>query len=307
MKFRGAKIGVAVIAATAVIAAASPADAKKKKRTRVSLETKSALFYGSRRNGGGFSDFGDTLRSGYELGAGISVDHDIGKGMVSLDASSTRIDYFSDKYRDRWANRVALGFSQSLSSDLSLSVRGAHATQLIGLEYDKFNQSDVRAMLAYEPGPSRFRVGAGYRWRRYDDAVHTEGDGVFVDADYRYRFGNGNYAMIDFGYDEINADVARRDYNRFTITPSYGFRLGDRTDLTLSSRWRTWTYDNRLVGNSKRKDSSIQPMIEVTQRFGKDWYVDAGAGYRWRWSNEPGADERGPRLQIAVRKRFRLN
>lgn len=307
MKYRGAKLGIAAMVAVAVIAAASPAEAKKKKRTRVSLETKTALFYGSRRSGGGFSDFGDTLRSGWEAGAGLSVDHDMGPTRLSLDVSSTKVDYFSDKYRDRWSNSIGAGVTQKVSKDVSVSVRGAYATQLIGLEYDKFNQAQIRSMLSIDKGPSRFRVGAGYRWRTYADGIDSDGEGIILDADYRYRFGNGNYAMLDFGYDQINADVVRRDYKRFTITPSYGFRLGEKTDLTLSTRWRTWTYDNRLVGTSKRKDSSIQPMVEVTHQFAKDWYVDAGAGYRWRWSNEPGGDERGPRLQIGIRKRFNLN
>lgn len=307
MKYRGTKIAVAMIAAIAVVGAAGPAEAKKK-RTKVSLEARSALFYGSRNSGGtGTSDFGDTLRSGYQAGLGLSVDQDAGPGKISFDASSDRYNYFSSKYRDRWSNRVALGYGLDVAPGLNLSARGAYATQLLGLEFDRFNQSELRSMWAYTTGPSRFRLGGGYRWRKYDDLLSTHGRGAFIDADYRYKLNDNSSVMLDFGYDQINADIGSRDYRRFSIAPSYTFMAGPSTEVTLSSRWRTWTYDNRYVGFDHRRDSSIQPMVEVSQRIGKDWYVDAGAGYRWRWSNQPGGDERGPRLQIGLHKSFGLN
>lgn len=308
MKFRCKHGSIAVIAALAVVATAMPAEAKKKsKRTRISAEAHSVLFYGSRRNGGGFSDFGDTLRSGVEGGIGIAVDHKTARGRIDVDVSTKRVDYFSKDYRDRWNNRVALGYTHMMTPTLSLGARGAYATDMIGLEFDRFNQTEARGLLTKDVGPHRLRVGGGYRWRTYDDLFDSKGKGMFADADYRYSFGDGRSMMIDFGFDTINADFSRRDYTRFTITPSYSFPVGERTDITLSSRWRSWTYDNRIENGSKRKDGSIQPMVEVSQRIGKDWYVDAGAGYRWRWSNHDGNGDQGPRLQIGIRKKFNLN
>lgn len=292
------------LTAVALITAsvATPAYAKKK-RTRVTAETSAVLFYANRNATG---DFQDSQRSNYRLGAALSVDHDSGKNHLSGEISSIRADYFDKAFRDRWSNRIELGYGRDLAPGTTLWGRGSYTTQMIGLEYDRFNQLQTRGSLSFETGPSRFRVGGGYNWRRYDDLLNTHGHGPILGADYRLNVGNGSRFTLDFGYDAINADVNTRNYRRFTVDPGFEWSIGPNTDLGFSVRWRRWTYPNRVFAGRERRDHSIQPEVSLTQGIGNDWYVNATAGWRRRWSTDPSGEERGPRLSIGITKRFRL-
>lgn len=292
---------VATLALTAVPQSAA---AKDTSDTRVVIDTDARLFYGDRKGSGDFEDSG---RSGYRVGARLGVEHETNGNEFSLDVGSAVIEYFDKDQRDRWSNSISVGYGRDLGGDLKLTTGAGYTTQMIGLEHDKFNQAQVRGGLEYEPGDDRFRFGGGYRWRQYDDVGSTDGKGYFIDADYRHKMGARQSISLDVVYDRINADVASRDYKRISVTPAYGFRIADGVDVDLSLRWRSWTYDNRIIGGSKRRDHSLQPMARVTYEIAKDWDLYAEAGWRRRWSKDPSGDENGPRAAIGISRRFRVS
>jgi len=271
---------------------------------RIVFDIDARLFYGDKKGTGDFEDGG---RSGYRVGGRLGVDYESGSNEFSLDLGSALIEYFDKDQRDRWSNTIAVAYGRTLGGDLKLSTAASYGTQLIGLEFDKFNQAQARGGLIYEPGNDRFRIGGGYRWRRYDDVGSTHGHGYFIDADYRRKLGDRQSVGLDVTYDRIKADVNSRDYKRFTITPSYRMGLGDKLDLELSARWRSWTYDNRLIGTSRRHDKSLEPMARLTYGVAKDLDLYAEAGWRRRWSKDPAAVENGPRGTIGISYRFRID
>lgn len=295
---------LACAATLIIVAAAQPAAAKSRSDTRVVIDTDARLFYGDRKGSGDFEDSG---RSGYRFGARLGVDHESGGNEFSLDIGSAIIEYFDKDQRDRWSNSIGVGYGRELGGDLKLTTGASYTTQVLGLEHDKFNQAQVRGGLEYEPGDDRFRFGGGYRWRDYDDAGNTNGQGYFIDTDYRHKLGARQAISLDVVFDRINADVASRDYKRISVTPAYGFPISKGLDANISLRWRSWTYDNRIIDGSKRRDHSIQPMARLTYEIAKDWDLYAEAGWRRRWSKDPSGDENGPRGAIGISYRLRVN
>lgn len=294
---------LAAAAIAALAATPQAALAKDDSGTKVVLDTDARIFYGDRKGSGDFEDSG---RSGYRIGARLGVDHVSDGNEFSLDVGSALIEYFPKAQRDRWSNSIGVGYGRDLGGDLKLTTAASYATQLIGLEYDKFNQAQVRGGLEYEPGDDRFRFGGGYRWRRYDDSSTTHGKGYFIDADYRHKMGGRQQITLDVVFDRIQADVASREYKRISVTPAYRAGLMDKLDLDLSLRWRSWTYDNQFIGGSKRHDHSLQPMARLSYEIAKDLDLYAEAGWRKRWSKDPAGDENGPRAALGVSYRFRI-
>lgn len=293
---------IARAGAIAVCAALLPGIAHARDRERITVDVFALLNEASGETSDGFED---QDASGFIIGGDTEFEIRRDDHRFRLGAGSTYYAYSEEDRDDRHNNAVWLTYSTPLSGRLSVWVQGKHDTNMSALEARETRQDRIRSQLIWQEGDNRIRARAGYRWREYisDD---TDGDGLELGADYRRRFDNGMSSYTYVRWDEIEADVLRRSYERWTLGTDLTVPVSDRIDIIPSLRYRTWSYPSRLVdGLELREDSSLNPRISVVYDLGDDWEVLGRAGVIWRRSNDDRFDETITRLSIGVSKRLR--
>lgn len=289
-------------AAVAVLATSEPASAEQV-RERVTVELAASGIAASGKSSDGFED---ADKSGGVFAGEIGYTVDKGDDHLAIDVSSAYFAYTDEGRKDRWSNGIAASYGRDLGSDIRLTTLASFDTQLSTLESSSADQAQLRGRLAYAPGPHRFRITGGWRWRDYRDLGGATGDGLVATVDYRYRIAKGQSVSIAARYEEIDSNSDRRDYRRYIVTGGYGFRLGSRTAANIGVQWRNWTYAHRLVGGKKRHDHSIAPQLGIEHDLGDDWFIDLDGTIIDRGSNDDRYDETVKRAMLTVRKRFRL-
>jgi hypothetical protein len=242
--------------------------------------------------------------SGVILRGGVGYERDYKASSLRLEYDTAVYLYEADERADRWSNRGAVTYTARLAPDVTLTGRGAYASNVGTLEFRSTDQAELLGRLAFSPGDHRLRAWGGWRWRQYDDAVESGGEGPFAGIDYRYRLGRDHYLSSELRYEEIDSDDPRRGYHRTVAELLYQYPLGKRTDVRLGAEARWWEYDGRLAPNGeRRKDRAIIPELELRHEFEQGVLLRGQVRYDFRDSNDPEftADETRATLTGGVR------
>ncbi|MDR2213231.1 MAG: hypothetical protein LBE21_06370 [Pseudomonadales bacterium] len=248
----------------------------------------------------------DSDRTGGVAGGSLGFNYDKDADHLNLDLSSTYFEYVDEARIDRWSNDISGTYGRDFTSDLRLSGIASYTSQSLLLESASANQSQLRARLAYSPGPHRIRATGGWRWRDYRDLADGEGEGPTITVDYRYRLGGGRYVSVSARYEEIDSNIDRADHRRDTFTAEYGHRFGQNTDAVFALQWRDWTYPYRTVRGAPREDWRIAPSFFITHDFGDGWTGEFEGLAIYRDSNSAGREQTITRVTLTMRKRFDL-
>jgi hypothetical protein len=255
------------------------------------------------------SDRGDdedeAARSGFILRGGLDYEREVGPGEVRLSYDSAAFLYHDNERPDRWSNRIALGYGLDVADDFELSARLAYATNLATLEFRSADQSEVFGMAEYSPGPHRFRLSGGWRWRDYDDSAGSESSGPFLGAEYRYRFARDQFLSTELRYEDIDSADLRRGYERTIVEAFYQHPLGRMTRLRVGGSARWWEFDDRLApGGERRRDSVVAPELQLLHDFRSGLLLRGRVQYGLRNSNDPGEDGDDRRATLTAGYRF---
>lgn len=248
----------------------------------------------------------DADKSGGVFGAALSYDIETGDSLIGFDLASTYYAYSDAGREDRWSNRVAGSYGHRIGETVRISAIADFTSHASTLESRKADQTQLRGRLIIEPGPHRFRLTGGWRWRDYQDRPGESGDGPVVGADYRYRLGKGHFIMIEGQYEKIDATLASRSYRRTTAGASYRVNLAEPLSASVGITYRDWSYPGRAVGPDTQHDHSWSPELGLSWEFARDWYAELEGTVIWRESNNPAYDETVKRAMFTLRKRFRL-
>lgn len=288
----------------AIAMAMLPAAAHAQDRERLTVDVFALLNEASGQTSDGFED---QDASGFVVGGDAELELRRDDHRFRLGGGSTYYSYAEDDRDDRHNNAVWLTYTNRLSRRVSVWVQGRKDTELSALEARETRQDRLRSQLIWSKGDDRIRVRAGYRWREYK-RDETTGEGVELGADYRRRFDNGWSSYNYLRWDEIDADIDRRSYRRWTVGSDLLIPVSERIDVIPSIRYRTWRYPERSPEFAQvRQDSSFAPRVTLTYDLGDDWEVLGRAGVIWRRSNDDRFDETITRLTVGVSKRFRTD
>lgn len=248
----------------------------------------------------------DADKSGEIFGAAVSYDAESGQKLYGLDLSSTYFAY-SDSGRDnRWTNRVAGNFGYRIDSDVTVALLGDLVSAASTLESSNADQIHIRGRLTVQPGPHRFRLTGGWRWRDYQDKPGFSSDGPAIAADYRYRLRAGNYFSLRGQYENTDSNLVSRNYRRTSLTIGYDADLAKSLSMGIDLTYKSWDYPGRPVGLDTQHDHSWSPRLSLGWEFSKDWHGEIDGTFIWRKSNDPAYDETVKRVMITLRKRFRF-
>jgi hypothetical protein len=255
------------------------------------------------------SDRGDdedeAARSGFILRGGLDYDREVGPGEIRLSYDTAAFLYEDNDRPDRWSNRVALRYALPLANDFEVSARLAYATNLATLEFRSADQSEVFGMAEYSPGDHRFRLNGGWRWRDYDDEAGSEASGLFLGAEYRYRFGRDQFFTTELRYEDIDSADPRRGYERTILEAFYQHPLGRMTRLRVGGSARWWEFDDRLAPNGEpRRDSAVTPEVQLLHDFRSGLLLRGRLQYGLRNSNDPAEDGDDRRATLTTGYRF---
>ena len=226
--------------------------------------------------------------------------------LYGIDLSSTYYAYSDAGREDRWSNRIGGNLGYRISEDVSVAALGDFTSHAATLESSKADQTQARGRITIQPGPHRFRLTGGWRWRDYQDRPCESGDGPVVSADYRYRLGKGHYFSVGGQYEKIDATLASRSYRRTTISADYRVLLADPVSLSAGLTYKAWDYPGRVVGPDTQHDHSWAPELGLSWEFARDWYAEIDGTIIWRDSNNPSYNETVKRAMFTLRKRFQL-
>ncbi len=248
----------------------------------------------------------DADKAGGEFGAALSYDIDSGPMLYGIDLSSTYYAYSDASREDRFSNRIGGNLGYRVSDDVTFAALADFTSHAATVESTKADQTRLRGQITVQPGPHRFRLTGGWRWRDYRDRPGESGDGPTVSAEYRYRLGKGHFFSVSAQYEEIDATLASRSYRRTTVSADYRVRLADPLSLSAGLTYKAWNYPGRAVGPDTQHDHIWTPELGLSWEFAKDWYAELDGKIIWRDSNNPGYTETIKRGMFTLRKRFRL-
>jgi len=232
--------------------------------------------------------------------AGVRIDPDGDTTRIQL--SGTYFGYFQRK--DRWSNALEAEQMLRMGRDVTFSLEGSAASNVLTLEGRSTDQAGVVARLWVEPGDHRIMLGAGTRRRWYDvDAARSWAP--FVEVEYRYRLGSWHSMEFEGRREWIDSDVNRLDYSRLALSVFYTRPLNRDTRLRMGLTHRRWSWEERFtLAGDRRRERLWLPQVRLTHEAGRDLDLELDARRVVRRSNDDRFDRVGTRLAATVRKTF---
>lgn len=219
-----------------------------------------------------------------------------------LQAATNYFAYFERK--DRWSNAVEAEQVLRLGRNVSFSIEGSAATNVLTLERRSTDQAGLAARLRVEPGDHRVLIGAGTRRRWYDDS-DARSWAPFIEAEYRYRIGSWHSIELEGRIERVNSNVDTFDYDRLAVSAYYTRPLARRTRVRAGITHRRWTWDERFTPTGdERRERLWLPQLRLTHELGGDLDLELDARRVIRRSNDDNFDRTGTRLAATVRKTF---
>jgi hypothetical protein len=224
---------------------------------------------------------------------------------VTFRNAATRIEYRDETRADRWQNTARLGVRFGLGDGTSATLFGERSDNLFAAEFASAEEWEAGGELEHEfDAANRVQLGASWRERSYDDIERSNGDGLRVDAEYRYRFAANHYAFVRARYDRIGSDNQRRNLTRWRAEASYQNPIA--RDLRARgglSYQRLDFFGRPLASGGVRQDDLFEPELALIYSPGS-WRIAAEARYIVRKSTDPEFDRSGYRIELEVSHAF---
>ncbi|WAT16952.1 hypothetical protein OZN62_08360 [Aurantiacibacter sp. MUD11] len=225
-----------------------------------------------------------------------------------LEADRIQVERFgSATGRPRYdRDRFTLSVTQGLGEDWEVQLRGRIYDDLVTVESSDTDEVSAAIRIEYEPVlDHRVRATVTWREREYADTAGpggtaSQGDGIRVDLDYRYRFGRYHYLGLDLRAEEIDSANPVRNYTRESAALSYTHPLTRDLRIRPAMEWRHTVFDGRIAPDGQpREDDQYVPEIELLWWPG-NWRIEAEAKYIFSDSNDPVRDREGYRVSLSV-------
>jgi hypothetical protein len=212
---------------------------------------------------------------------------------------------------ERWnrvSHRAQATYTRGIGGRSSIGATARAATGLVTLEHPRTEEVSVTPRLEFRPNAThRLGVEAGYRARRYDDASASTASGAVAGVDYRYRFASWRYLDLAVRYEDNDAEVARRSYDRVALTTAYTHPLGPRDRVRVRTTYRSIRYEARPlpVGEGgDTRDGGVVGSATWTHDFGGPVRTDVEYRAIVRRSNDPGREFDAHRVLLMLRYRW---
>jgi hypothetical protein len=224
---------------------------------------------------------------------------------VTLRNSTTRLEFEDAGRTDRWQNAARLSVAYDLSDATRITAFGERSDNILAAEFTSTDEWEFGGEVAHSlDDANRVTLGASWRERAYDDAAGSQGQGVRVDGEYRYRFGANHYAFLRGRYDEINSAEARRNLSRWLAEASYQRPIARDLRLRGELSYQRLDFGGRPVaGGGVRQDDLIWPELTLIWSPGP-WRIAGEARYIVRNSTDPAFDRSGYRFEVEVSHAF---
>lgn len=227
---------------------------------------------------------------------------DPGGDTTRIQLSSTYFGYVERK--DRWSNVLDAEYSLQLSRDVTISIEGSAATNVLTLERRSTDQAGAVTRLRLEPGDHRIVLSGGTRRRWYDDST-ARSWAPFLEAEYRYRLGSWHSIAFEGRQEWIDSDLNSLDYKRLSLSAFYTRPLSRDTRLRAGLTHRRWSWDDRFTPARERRHERLWlPQVRLTHEIGPDVELELDARRILRRSNDDRFDRVGTRLAATVRTLF---
>jgi hypothetical protein len=249
----------------------------------------------------------DEVIDGNAFAVLISPSLDLAKDdlTVTFRNTTTRLEFEDPDRLDRWQNSARLAARFDLSDATAITAFGERADNILAAEFTSTDEWEFGGEVQHSiDRANRIALGASWRERSYDDTAGSQGDGIRVDGEYRYRFGPNHYAFLRGRYDEINSDEARRNLSRWLAEASYQRPIA--TDLRLRGElsYQRLDFSGRtLTTGGVRQDDLFWPELTLIWSPGP-WRVAAEGRYIVRNSTDPAFDRSGYRFEVEVSHAF---
>lgn len=247
-------------------------------------------------------------------GVGASADAGFrwtkGRTSVQFDLGAEAFSYSDDNRgtRDGWNAGVEV--AHKVSDEITVALAATHHDDIVTLESLSSDQDALRAEVTWERNDDKVTLGAQYRQREYREKSADRGDGMRYTAEYQRHFGSYHWARLYASRESLEADSARRSYDRTILRASYSVPVfAKRLRLRPQIEYRDWTYDDRRVGDDPaaalRHDSYVAPEVGLAYgRSDRGINLWARAAYQFRKSNDPEYSKDAPYLSLTMGYKF---
>lgn len=224
---------------------------------------------------------------------------------VEYAGSLRRVKSFEKPIRERVSHKLQTSYEWRFDDRWSLETVGIVFLGIVTTEASLADDWILMPRLIFRPsGKHRYRLFAGYRLREYTDGPDSEADSPVAGIDYRFLVRRGEYWEIGYKYEDNEADLARLDFLRSTLSTYYTIPVGTGDRVRLGLSFREEIYRNRVVPGNPGGELEDEKWVLSglwTHEFHDAVVLQLGYNFRTRQSNDPGRDFEANRLTAAVK------